>query len=232
MKQKYLSIALLATLLITFFSSTCVAAKKEIDPATDPDLISIREITQYIDSIYTLHYGMPEEEFLANFTNAPGWYDYSTGKPVDSSIASRLVFDNMPSVSYLISRKRDRVYEDLNIGFNNNILEIPQIALTTNDSTIYTKSLKYAVNAYTSRLGNPELKYLKNSGDDIPTYTYKWYTEKQLLYMIATNAPQNISGSTHNCQYTITIQIIDRENPNWELYETLEKNANHYRHIR
>lgn len=117
----------------------------------------------------------------------------------------------MPSVSYLISRKRDRAYEDLNIVFNNNILEIPHIALTTNDSTIYTKSLKYAVNAYTSRLGNPELKYLKNRGDDIPTYTYKWYTEKQLLYMIATNAPQNISGSSHNCQDTITIQIIDRK---------------------
>lgn len=231
MRQKIIYVILLATtLLLTIFLSTCCAAKKEIDPTTDPDLISIREITQYIDSIYTLHYGMTEEDFLANFTNAPGWYDYDTGKPVDSSISMRSVFYNKPSVNYYISRKRDSVYEDLNITFNNNSLELPTITLATNDPTIYTKSIKYAVRAYTSRLGNPKLKYIRNRADAIPTYAYKWYTEKQILYMLASNQPEKTSVVPHKCQYAICIQIVDKRCPNWELYETLDKTANYYLH--
>lgn len=51
-------------------------SKKNNDPSNDPDLAVAKEVTQYCDKVYTLYNGMPESDFLANFTNLSGWMDY------------------------------------------------------------------------------------------------------------------------------------------------------------
>ena len=170
-------------MIIAFITaqSSCFAAKNNNDPSNDPDLVVAKEVTQYCDKVYTLYNGMPESDFLANFTNLPGWMDYDR-HPISQS-SKKYAFDFS---YYSLTRTRNGITEHITFSIVNDTVSIPNITITTKSDNQYTKNRTYIVKAYTKMLGLPKFKTSSRNGFH---YSYLWKKDGNVILMTTQSIP-------------------------------------------